>query len=245
MLCYCYLQFVLDSTDESLYEQHLKKKGCCALFLWGNYRKVEELFQQFSDAVGESLKHAFTGIQGLAEGATKDAVLESVRRSHEFESKADDLRREVINHLVQGSLMPNTRGDMMNLLELIDDIADEAEDLLDPFFVRFLDFNLLSQDGLLDMMREIEQQYKLLIQAVQYLFEDMSNIVDLTHEIEEIESRVDDIEERMLLHVLDNDEIDLPTKMLYRMFVRNLAGLANIIEDSGNQLEVIVAVRSG
>ncbi len=215
------------------------------MFLWGNYRKVEELFQQFSDAVGQSLKHAFTAIQDLSQGATAESVAESVRLAHKFESRADDLRREVINHLVQGSLMPNTRGDMMNLLELIDDVADEAEDLLDPFFVRFLDFGLLSQDGLTDMMGQIEQQYEMLIQAVQYLFVDMSNIVTLTHEIEEIESRVDDVEEAMILHVLDNEDMDLATKMLYRTFIRNLAGLANIIEDSANQLEVIVAVRSG
>ncbi len=215
------------------------------MFLWGNYRKVEELFHQFSDAVGQSLTHAFTALKELSQGAALESVAESVRLAHEFESRADDLRREVINHMVQGSLMPNTRGDMMNLLELIDDVADEAEDLLDPFFLRFIDFETLGHDGLTEIMNQIERQYTLLIQAVQHLFVDMSNIPALTHEIEEIESGVDDIEDAMILHILDNEDIDLATKMLYRMFVRNLAALANIIEDSGNQLEVIVAVRSG
>jgi len=215
------------------------------MFLWGNYRRVEELFEKFAEEVGQALSYSFDALKEYIDNGETDRALELSKYAHQAESTADDLRRDIINQLVKGSLMPNTRADMMNLLEFMDDVADESEDLLDHFIWLSLDLTEVDKHSMDNMMEKILEQYNLLAKAVKLLFSDMSDIVSLTNQIENIESQVDDIEEAMIRKLARREDIGLAEKLVYKDFLHKTSSLANIIENAANQLEVIVAVRSG
>ncbi len=212
---------------------------------WGGLKQIEELIHQFSDAVGDCLTCSFEALQlYLKEGETSQ-VVSACETSHKMESAADKIRREIIDLLLSGSMLPNARADMMNLLECMDNIADDAEDLVDFLILPHLEMEKLNQVLLGQMLEKITEQYNVLKEAVKALFEDSSLLLQLTRELEEIDSDVDKMEKQLIHELADIKSFTLSEKVIYRDFVKRIADISNTIENAGDQLEVVVAVRQG
>ena len=71
--------------------------------------KFKEVFNRF---------HQDSNISGLESGFSE---------IHEFESKADDIRREVEDMMYLKALFPESRGDILGLLETVDRIPNQTE----------------------------------------------------------------------------------------------------------------------
>ncbi|NIW24204.1 MAG: DUF47 family protein, partial [Gammaproteobacteria bacterium] len=57
---------------------------------------------------------------------------------HEFESAADDMRRAIELELYSGKLLPQSRADLLALIEAIDSIPNTAENIVDFFSIQKL-----------------------------------------------------------------------------------------------------------
>ncbi|MFW6410287.1 MAG: DUF47 domain-containing protein [Halanaerobiales bacterium] len=212
---------------------------------WGRFEEIEELFSNLNDCVQECL---FSSLDAILEYIDNEENEEVERLSgivHRAESEADEYRREIINKLLQGTLMPNTRGDLMNLIENIDDIADEAENILDSTLFIALDLSELNQKQVREMINQIKKQYKKLARAVSHLFTDMTQALTEAGQLENIESSIDDIEENIIRKISEREDLELARKLAYRDTVSNISDMADKIENAGDIIEIIVAMRRG
>jgi len=212
---------------------------------WGKFSEIEELVDQLVEKVEECLKTCLEGISVYQREGEDEEVKALMKRAHNTESEADEIRREIISKLLQGSLLPNTRGDLMALIENIDDIADSAEDILDTIIFPSLDLSDVNQEHFAEMLEQIEEQYEVMKKAVHMIFQDINQAVVYTSRLESIESNVDDLEENIIRNMAQRKDISAAEKLAYRDIVHRISNLADIIENVGDRIEIMVVVRKG
>jgi len=212
---------------------------------WGNFEEIEDLFENLTESVEKCLFNTLDLIEEYIENGENEKVKELSDLVHKTESAADEYRREIINKLLQGFLMPNTREDLMRLIETIDDIADNAERVMDSTLFIALDISDLNQELVKEMIVKIKDQYRTLKKAVSYLFSDMTQAVAHSAQLENMESLIDDIEEKIIRKISNRDDLELAQKLVYRDTIMAISDLGDTIENSGDIIEVIVALRRG
>lgn len=213
--------------------------------IWSDTNKVEELFLKHTDKVKECLDVFFDLVKMYIEQGKSKQVLELSEQVHSLETEADDIRREIIHLLIGKSfLLPNTRRDFLSLLEYIDKVADYSEAITDYIFLQDMDISSIGKSKLEEIFIITEKQFKLLQRAVGFLFKDINRAFELVLEIDQLESEVDVIE-RLLISRLTKErpDLDLCTKILYRDFINMVANISDKIEDAGDEIEIIIAMR--
>ncbi|MCG8513063.1 MAG: TIGR00153 family protein [Halanaerobiales bacterium] len=213
--------------------------------IWSDTNKVEELFLKHTDKVKECLDVFFDLIKMYIEQGKSKQVLELSEQVHSLETEADNIRREIIHLLIGKSfLLPNTRRDFLSLLECIDKVADYSEAITDYIFLQDMDISSIGKSKLEEIFIITEKQFKLLQRAVGFLFKDINRAFELVLEIDQLESEVDVIE-RLLISRLTKErpDLDLCTKILYRDFINMVANISDKIEDAGDEIEIIIAMR--
>ena len=213
--------------------------------IWSDTNKVEELFLKHTDKVKECLDVFFFFFKMYIEQGKSKQVLELSEQVHSLETEADNIRREIIHLLIGKSfLLPNTRRDFLSLLEYIDKVADYSEAITDYIFLQDMDISSIGKSKLEEIFIITEKQFKLLQRAVGFLFKDINRAFELVLEIDQLESEVDVIE-RLLISRLTKErpDLDLCTKILYRDFINMVANISDKIEDAGDEIEIIIAMR--
>ena len=97
------------------------------MFLWGQGKRIEGLVQRHLSLVVSTLKAFEEALTAYLNQAPEAQAL--ARKVHEHESRADDVRREVIQELLQGALMGTYRADVLRLVERLDRLANTADTL--------------------------------------------------------------------------------------------------------------------
>ncbi len=128
-----------------------------------------------------------------------------IEQTHKFESRADDIRHEIIEMMYSKVLIPESRGDILRLLESIDLIPTHFEKIL--FMIqgqklRLPDFITLD---LRELMRVSLECCDLLIKQVEALFRKTEDIKELVFTIDSHESRCDYIEREAIKKIFDSD----------------------------------------
>ncbi len=125
-------------------------------------------------------------------------------QTHKFESKADDIREEIKTLMYGKALIPESRGDILGLLEEMDQIPRllelilrmiETQKLLIPDFI-VEDFKHLLEISL--------ESCDLLFKEVEGLFKKKEEIRALVAKIDHNESRCDHIERRIITKIFDS-----------------------------------------
>lgn len=207
--------------------------------------KLEVNLVDLTELVGKCMANSLEALFLYLEEGESHEVKVLIDTVHEYESKADKLRREIITSILDGRLMPNTRSDILNLVESIDDIADFSEDIIDEIIFLRLKFTYLDLDRARQMQELLLEQFEKLTDGLKLLFIEMNQALVYARQLEEIESKLDDIEEEMIREIGQNQELDAAEKLSHRNLIKNISDLADIIEKVGDVMEVIVSVRNG
>ena len=105
------------------------------LSLFGRTKQLELQIDSFFDKVSEAAVVFRLGVRVyLKEGYTEEFVTR-LDRVVELESEADVLRRDIEKHLYSNTLIPDSRGDVLGLIETMDQLLSEFEDTLWAFSI--------------------------------------------------------------------------------------------------------------
>ena len=89
------------------------------MFGFGKNREIYELLEQYLQFTLDELEDfRKTFSKALKKGVT-ERVEELAKRAHKAESRADDVRREIEIKMYAKSLLPESRGDLLEAMELI------------------------------------------------------------------------------------------------------------------------------
>lgn len=196
-----------------------------------NISKAALMFQQ-------GVKEYYTGKQEPFEAHCADVS----RLEHE----SDDLRRDIKHTLYRELLIPDARGDVLGLVETLDNVIDNTQKVMLHFLIeKPIVWDLLTDD-FLDLAETSVKCIDELVAAARAFFRDISNVADHLTKVHYWEHEADTIERRIKQKAFaDNSPIEkFSLKVHVRYFAEKISLLADEAESVAERLEVYTIKRS-
>lgn len=211
------------------------------MMLWGKQKKIEALVIKHLNQVVETLNNfqdsLFSYLNGDMDQADKLALA-----THQAESRADDIRREVEAQLLGGALLAPSRRDILEIIERVDGLANAGEAALDYIMLQHVNIPEEIKEllrGIGEKTGEISHEVKL---ALQMMFDDMGHVTEHTKAIEIKEGEIDRLE-RDAIKIVFEMNIDLAEKLQLRGMIEQLVEASDRAEDLSDRIDIVVVER--
>lgn len=165
-----------------------------------------------------------------------------IEQTHKLESKADDTRYDIETLMYAKALIPESRGDILGLLEAIDQIPGIFELILYMMQTQRLaipDFLIMDVRELVGVSLEC---CDLLIKEVEVLFRKSGDIRSLVSTIDSNESHCDHIERRIITRIFDSD-LDPFQKLQLKEMVIQLGEISDQTDRVSRRVYIISVKR--
>jgi len=206
--------------------------------LWKKEKKVRSLMEEYMVEVLGCLECFQECLLVLFENSTSEQAKTLVQQVDDAESRADDARDKIEFKLYRKALMPESRGDMLGLIEAVDRIPNWAEEVVFDIHLQRVVF----PQNLLDKFRHITEMnvecFRVLYKAIEALFSDLDAVFELTKEVDRIESEIDTLERELIADVFDIEERLSYQNLLHRV-VRGICDISDKTENAADRLAIV------
>jgi predicted phosphate transport protein (TIGR00153 family) len=209
--------------------------------LWNKEKSIIEKIKAYLAQVDRCRNRFRVCIEKLVlEPADEEnqAILEEVHRS---ESKADDLRRSIELQLYERALIPESRGDVLGLLETLDAIPGMFQSLCYQLLLEKITIPEQFRERYLHLVDVNLRSYDLVREAVLGLFysKDVKAQTDL---VDAAESESDHME-RSLIRDIFSSKLDKADKILLKEIVINTGDISDQAETVKDRLILAIIKR--
>lgn len=206
--------------------------------LWKKEKKVYRLMKEYMAEALNCLEAFQECLFVLFENSTGEQAKALVQQVDDAESRADDLREKIEIKLYRKALMPESRGDMLGLIEAIDRVPNWAEEMAYDISLQRVVF----PRNLLDKFRRIAEMnvecFRVLYKGVEALFTDLDAVFELTKEVDRIESEIDTLERELIADVFDIEERLSYQNLLHRI-IRGICDISDKTENVADRLAIV------
>jgi predicted phosphate transport protein (TIGR00153 family) len=174
-------------------------------FLFKKEQEVESLIYSYLDNLKMAQENFENAMNVYLEKGPSEEFDFLIEQTHKVESRADDIRNEIGTMMYAKALIPESRGDILGLLEAIDQIPGRFQVILYMVQTQKLgtpDFLVLDIKELIGVSVEC---CHLLMKQMVALFKKGEDIKSLVLTIDNNESRCDHIERRIITKIFDSD----------------------------------------
>ena len=140
----------------------------------------------------------------LKEGASDDFCF-LVDQTHKLESKADDLRDEINQLMYSRALIPESREDIMALIEKVDEIPRSFEKILNMIRTQKLTFPEFLILDIQELIKVSVESCDLIVKQIEAMIKKKEGVRLLVSTIDQNESHCDHIERRMIIKLFESD----------------------------------------
>lgn len=210
--------------------------------LFKSSKMLEAQIDEFLDAVSQGALVFKQAIRYFLENHYQQFE-ENIAAIKSLESQADDLRRRIESHLYTYSLIPEHRGDVLGLLESMDNVVDTAKSTLNYFSIEAPDIQLELVADFLDLTDQAARAAESVVLANRAFFRDVRTVKDHLHKVYYYEKEADKIAERLKRHIFGLD-LDLSRKMHLTHFVQHVDFLADRAEEVADRLSIYAIKRT-
>lgn len=172
-------------------------------------------------------------------GRDFDRLLEKM---HTSESLADDIRREIEIALYEEYLVPDSRGDILALLESTDNVLEKVQSVLYQIQTEGLRIPAVIGEDFQKLVEINLDAFENVIRGVRCLFSDIGRVKDITAEIDRQESASDRLE-REMIRKLFASELDIGQKILHKELIIEAGNISDFSEIVADKLNIITVKR--
>jgi len=209
--------------------------------LWKKEQAIIDKIEEYLDQVDTCRNHFRKCIEKLLLEPDNDENQIIVEEVHRSESKADDLRRDIELQLYQRALIPESRGDVLGLLETMDAIPGMFQSLCYQFLLERIVIPEQFRERYLHLVEVNIKSYDLVRQAVLGLFF-KKEVKELTDLVDTVESDSDRIE-RDLIRDIFSGKLDKADKILLKEIVINTGDISDLAEKVKDRLNLAIVKR--
>ncbi|NBC30676.1 MAG: DUF47 family protein [Spirochaetes bacterium] len=211
--------------------------------LFKNAITLEVKIQHYLDNVTNS---GILFVEGLDDYLNGDMTqfankLADIRRNEEA---ADELRREIRYRLYRKMLIPESRGDVLGLLETTDNVIDVTKKVLGNFDIEKPNIREFLRPIFAKLAKASADALDNVVRADRAFFTNTENVEDYIHKVHFYEHEADQLEEQAKKAIFESPEIErLSEKLQLRDFVALIASLSDEAEDVAERLSVYAIKR--
>lgn len=210
--------------------------------IFGRTRALESQIDEFLDKVSEAgLVFSRAMKVYLAQGSCPEFEAFLEHETH-VEHRGDDLRRTIETALYAQTLIPDFRGDVLSLLEDMDNLVNIYEANLYRFSIEKPVIPSEYHRDFQDLTETVVTCVETVVLAARAFFRDIEAVRDYNAKVMFYESEADKISTKLKRSVFASD-LDLAHKTQLRYFVERVDELANEAEDIADYLAIYTIKR--
>ncbi|HNS17023.1 MAG TPA: DUF47 family protein [Bacteroidales bacterium] len=203
-------------------------------------RQIDE----FLDKVDEGNLIFKEGVKNYLTG-NGDSFEDNLKTLSSLENEADIIRKKIENTLYTQSLMPQLRGDIMRLLEALDNILDLAKHNLFQFDVEVPFIPAELHQELIKLTEMSVAAVESLIPAARAYFRDPDSIKENIHRVYLFEKEVDKMADSIKRKVFQEmPGLKLSEKFHLRYFTLHIENLSDEAQKAADLLNIMAMKRS-
>jgi predicted phosphate transport protein (TIGR00153 family) len=206
---------------------------------FGIGRKMDDFLDQVSEA-GMLFRH---GVDAYLKG-NRPSFAKKIEDIADVEHVGDALRRDLEEQLYTQTLIPDSRGDVLELLENMDGLLDRFKGALWRFEIEQPDIYPELHDDIRELAACVVESVEAMVRSTRAFFKDISTVADHLHKVSHWESQSDKVSTRIQSRVFREEERDLSYRMQLRDFIRHVDKIADRAEDVADKLRIYVIKRS-
>jgi hypothetical protein len=204
---------------------------------------LETEIDSYLDRVNTAGLLFLEGIKAYIEGKTEYFEKKYIEIS-DIESEADEKRREIKQKLYTYMLIPESRGDVLGLLENIDDIVDICEKVLEQFSIETPEIPEFLKSDFLKLAELSSKSVEELVKGTQVFFRQVNMVSNYVNKVHFYEHEADDVEEQLKRKVFASAEIEkFSHKVHMRYFTEKIAAVSDVAESVCERLSVYAIKR--
>lgn len=171
-------------------------------------------------------------------GATCEDFDFFIGQTHKYESKADDIREEINNIMYGKVLIPDARGDIMELLTCIDEIPRIYEHVLYMIKDQQIELPDMFLVDVKDLIRISVECCDLLIQQTTALFKKKGGIRSYLNKIDINESHCDHAERRIIAKIFESN-LNPFDKLQLKDLIQLMGGISDQADSCSRLINII------
>lgn len=160
----------------------------------------------------------------------------------EHERKADELRLNIEKQLYIHTLIPESRGDVLAILENTDRVMDDIKEALQVFAVERPEISEEFDTLFLELADSSIESVESLIHSVRAFFKDITSVNDHIHKVKFYEREADKIALSLKNEIFKAD-IDLSQKIHLRFCTQQIERISDSAEDVSERLAIYTIKR--
>ena len=204
--------------------------------LFGKTKRLESQIDQFLDLVVKGTLCMREAIRSYLSGDDEDFQTR-LKMVSDCERKADELRRNTESMLYTYALIPESRADVLQLLENLDNVIDRAKQIVQEFDVQQPDVEV----GYLDLYEQVTDKsvkaVEQVVEGARAFFRNESRLRDCINKVDFYETEADRAGLRLKKQIFQSD-LDLARKHHLRYFADALESLSDIAQEVSERLTI-------
>jgi predicted phosphate transport protein (TIGR00153 family) len=203
---------------------------------------LEIKMDEFLDVTSESGLMFLEGVKHYL-NEDKKAFKTNIEKITTLESRADKLRREIEAQLYTETLIPESRGDVLALLENTDDIINIVKDTVIEFSVEHPDVPKEFHRGFIHLAKHSANAVDEVVKATRAFLRNPMAVRNYLHKVYHYEKEADKAAKELKKQVFQSD-LGLSSKLHLRYFVFHIDSIADQAEDVADRLAIYTMKRS-
>ncbi len=210
--------------------------------LFSKTKELESQIDEFCDKVDQGAMSFRLGINSYINDDFT-AFEDKLKQINLLESQGDTLRRRVERRLYEQTLIPESRGDVLGLLENMDTILNICEGAMWQFAIEKPHIPDEFHADYVSLVDAVVHAVESLVSASRAFFRGVETISDHMHKVLFYEKEADKIGTRLKMAIFA-DGLDLAHKAQLRNFVEHIDDIADTAEDVADRLAIYSIKRS-
>jgi predicted phosphate transport protein (TIGR00153 family) len=205
---------------------------------------IEQGFEEFLGCIQRCVEIFSTHMLSYLEHGPGESFSRAADLVARAESEADDIRHEIERVLYKNELLPDSRGDLLRLLESCDKVANRIEAVINNLCLRRVEIPEPTDAKIKQMLIPVETAVITLLTAVRLLFSQPKNVKPAVADVERLESEADKIQHAGVREIYEMADLDLAHKMQLERTLNDVGSIADRAEDAAHTLDIIAIKRT-
>ena len=209
---------------------------------WSKPQRVEKMLSDYFDRCDSCYDQLVQAFEIYFSQGIGEPFHDAVRKVNHLEGNCDDLRREIEYLLYGKALLPESRGDLLGLLETFDKLPNIAETVAFLFSCQSLVLPSDLHSAYKELLAVNVQAYKLARRTVDTVMTNPKATLHVTKDVEHKESESDRLERDLIREIYSRD-ISMGEKLSLKEAVLLIGKISDRAESLADRVAIIAIKR--
>ena len=213
------------------------------MFIFKKNQKLMDRLEEYLNVAQEAIDEFVIAFKHVLKKGIDEHFEVLAKQTHSKESNADDIRRGIEHEMYAKSLLPESRRDLLEIIEQLDRLPNRGESILNMFLTQQTPLLDVIKPDMTELIELSNETVKYTIEATRDCFYNTGKMKELSRLIDNNESIGDRLERKMIKTIFSTD-IDTGGKLIQKEFILEVGAICDLCERVKDKLVITSIKRS-